>query len=97
MPSLPCNSLPPAATWLSIVAFGLPGPGKVPLSHHRPVHAGNGGHCPEAERVATVAWANHEVPLALGIVPVGYTVRMSDAKVTFASFRTRLPVGLSCC
>ena len=23
------------------------------------------------ERVATVAWANHEVPLALGIVPVG--------------------------
>lgn len=27
------------------------------------------------ERVATVAWANHEVPLALGIVPVG----MSEA------------------
>jgi iron complex transport system substrate-binding protein len=25
----------------------------------------------EPERVATVAWANHEVPLALGIVPVG--------------------------
>jgi iron complex transport system substrate-binding protein len=24
------------------------------------------------ERVATVAWANHEVPLALGIVPVGF-------------------------
>ncbi|SDT22032.1 iron-siderophore ABC transporter substrate-binding protein [Actinoplanes derwentensis] len=24
------------------------------------------------ERVATVNWANHEVPLALGIVPVGY-------------------------
>ncbi len=23
------------------------------------------------ERVATVAWSNHEVPLALGIVPVG--------------------------
>lgn len=23
------------------------------------------------ERVATIAWANHEVPLALGIVPVG--------------------------
>src|SRR4051812_46130187 len=23
------------------------------------------------ERVATVQWANHEVPLALGIVPVG--------------------------
>ena len=23
-------------------------------------------------RVATVAWANHEVPLALGIVPVGF-------------------------
>ncbi len=25
------------------------------------------------ERVATVAWANHEVPLALGIVPVGFS------------------------
>src|SRR5687768_7653024 len=25
----------------------------------------------EPERVATVQWANHEVPLALGIVPVG--------------------------
>jgi iron complex transport system substrate-binding protein len=24
------------------------------------------------ERVATIAWANHEVPLALGIVPVGF-------------------------
>ena len=24
------------------------------------------------KRVATVAWANHEVPLALGIVPVGF-------------------------
>ncbi len=24
------------------------------------------------ERVATVQWANHEVPLALGVVPVGY-------------------------
>ncbi|MBL3704232.1 ABC transporter substrate-binding protein [Sulfitobacter sp. BDSS02] len=24
------------------------------------------------ERVATVAWANHEVPIALGIVPVGF-------------------------
>ena len=23
------------------------------------------------QRVATVAWANHEVPLALGVVPVG--------------------------
>ena len=24
------------------------------------------------ERVASVGWANHEVPLALGIVPVGF-------------------------
>lgn len=24
------------------------------------------------ERVATVAWANHEVPLALGVVPIGF-------------------------
>ena len=26
----------------------------------------------QPKRVATVAWANHEVPLALGIVPVGF-------------------------
>ncbi|MBK1696606.1 iron-siderophore ABC transporter substrate-binding protein [Rhodovibrio salinarum] len=26
----------------------------------------------QPERVATVAWANHEVPLALGVVPVGF-------------------------
>ncbi|QDY70725.1 iron-siderophore ABC transporter substrate-binding protein [Qingshengfaniella alkalisoli] len=26
----------------------------------------------EPERIATVAWANHEVPLALGVVPVGF-------------------------
>ncbi|ETX28964.1 iron-siderophore ABC transporter substrate-binding protein [Roseivivax isoporae] len=26
----------------------------------------------QPDRVATVAWANHEVPLALGIVPVGF-------------------------
>lgn len=25
------------------------------------------------ERIATIAWANHEVPLALGVVPVGMT------------------------
>src|SRR5690606_9687518 len=24
------------------------------------------------ERIVTVAWANHEVPLALGVVPVGF-------------------------
>lgn len=24
------------------------------------------------ERIATVAWANHEIPLALGVVPVGF-------------------------
>ncbi len=35
-------------------------------------HAFGETEIPEApERVATVAWANHEVPLALGIVPVG--------------------------
>ncbi|RBP83175.1 iron-siderophore ABC transporter substrate-binding protein [Marinomonas rhizomae] len=30
------------------------------------------------KRVATVAWANHEVPLALGIVPVGFAAATFD-------------------
>ncbi|SJN12358.1 Iron compound ABC uptake transporter substrate-binding protein PiaA [Leucobacter sp. 7(1)] len=47
----------------------------VPRSAEFPVtieHAFGTTTIPEApERVASVAWANHEVPLALGIVPVG--------------------------
>lgn len=27
------------------------------------------------ERIATVAWANHEVPLALGVIPVGFPIQ----------------------
>lgn len=35
-------------------------------------HAFGTSYVPESpERVATVAWSNHEVPLALGVVPVG--------------------------
>ncbi|WP_077965520.1 iron-siderophore ABC transporter substrate-binding protein [Ensifer adhaerens] len=55
------------------------------IGRHDLVHAAEGAAYPitithafgttvierKPERVATVAWANHEVPLALGIVPVG--------------------------
>ena len=41
------------------------------------------------ERVATVAWANHEVPLALGVVPVG----MAAANLGRRRRRRRAAVG----
>ncbi|MFC6092382.1 iron-siderophore ABC transporter substrate-binding protein [Saccharothrix lopnurensis] len=51
------------------------GAGPTPAGDSFPVtieHALGSTTIPEKpERVATVAWANHEVPLALGIVPVG--------------------------
>lgn len=66
-----------AVTFLSVAVLGFPlvgwpqqaeDPFPVTIDHafgtttieHKP------------ERVATVAWANHEVPLALGVVPVGF-------------------------
>jgi len=63
---------------LAIMAFVLIGALKAAFaaeSSHYPVtiqHAfGTTVIDKKPERVATVAWANHEVPLALGIVPVG--------------------------
>lgn len=79
MPSLPRHSLQPVATWLSIVAFGMPGPGKVPypitIRHTR----GTTVIAQKAERVATVAWTNHEVPPPFGIAPVGFAAKAAAA------------------
>ncbi|PIP00362.1 iron-siderophore ABC transporter substrate-binding protein [Pleomorphomonas carboxyditropha] len=70
---MPRFLLPFVAILLPMLAFGA-------------AHAGEGAAYPitirhalgttvipaKPQRVATVAWANHEVPLALGIVPVGF-------------------------
>ncbi|MFC6487019.1 iron-siderophore ABC transporter substrate-binding protein [Nitratireductor sp. GCM10026969] len=65
-------SVPFAATCFSIVAFGCAWAGEsaypVIIEHA----LGTTTIAEKPERVATVAWANHEVPLALGIVPVGF-------------------------
>ncbi|HEX6344401.1 iron-siderophore ABC transporter substrate-binding protein [Umezawaea sp.] len=54
---------------------GEAGAGQTPAADSFPVtveHAlGKTTISKKPERIATVAWANHEVPLALGIVPVG--------------------------
>ena len=66
-----------AAICIWIVAFGIAGPGaRAAEGETYPVaikHAFGTTIIPKKPaRVATVAWANHEVPLALGVVPVGF-------------------------
>jgi iron complex transport system substrate-binding protein len=65
--------VPVAAVWLLIVASGCAWAAE---STSYPIvikHAlGTTTITERPKRVATVAWANHEVPLALGIVPVGF-------------------------
>ncbi|GAB1583434.1 iron-siderophore ABC transporter substrate-binding protein [Phyllobacterium phragmitis] len=61
------------AAWISITAFSGAwaaenGPYPIVIKHA----LGTTTIASKPERVATVAWANHEVPLALGIVPVGF-------------------------
>ncbi len=66
-------SVPLAAVWLLIVASG--GAWAAESTSYPIVikHAlGTTTIAQKPKRVATVAWANHEVPLALGIVPVGF-------------------------
>lgn len=66
-------SLPVAATCMSLVVFGHAWAGGgtgYPLTIKHAL--GTTTIAEKPERVATVAWANHEVPLALGIVPVGF-------------------------
>lgn len=36
-------------------------------------------------RIATVNWSNHEVPLALGVVPVGFAARALAMMMAMAS------------
>ena len=59
------------ATWLAFIANSRAGEETVyPVTIE---HAFGTTIIPKKpERVATVAWANHEVPLALGVVPVGF-------------------------
>jgi iron complex transport system substrate-binding protein len=66
-----------AAICIWIVAFGIAGAGaRAAEGTAYPVtikHAFGTTIIPQKPvRVATVAWANHEVPLALGVVPVGF-------------------------
>ncbi|KXF75695.1 ABC transporter substrate-binding protein [Paramesorhizobium deserti] len=62
-----------AATWVSVIAFGWAWAGENTSYPIVIKHALGTTIIPEKpKRVATVAWANHEVPLALGIVPVGF-------------------------
>lgn len=59
-----------SALWL---AFAAPSPTNAQDFPVTVEHAFGATTVPtRPERVATVAWANHEVPLALGIVPVGF-------------------------
>ncbi len=50
--------------------------GSAALADEYPIHIshafGDTVIAAKPQRVATVAWANHEVPLALGVVPVGF-------------------------
>lgn len=60
----------------TVVLAGVIGPAAGALAQDYPIrieHAlGTTVIAQKPERVATVAWGNHEVPLALGVVPVGF-------------------------
>ena len=73
-----------SATAAALLLTGCAGQGAPDAGSEDAVSAGEGGfpvtiaHAygettieAQPERIATVAWANHEVPLALGVVPVG--------------------------
>ena len=66
-------SVPLASACLAIIAFGCAWAAENTTYPIVIKHAlGTTTIARKPERVATVAWANHEVPLALGIVPVGF-------------------------
>lgn len=60
------------ATCLSLIAFGSAWAENTTYPTTIRHALGTTTITEKPERVATVAWANHEVPLALGIVPVGF-------------------------
>lgn len=67
------STLPLVAACLSIIAFSNAWAGEGTSYPIVIKHAlGTTTITEKPVRVATVAWANHEVPLALGIVPVGF-------------------------
>lgn len=61
-----------AATWFSFIAFSCAWAGETTYPVIIEHALGTTTIAEKPKRVATVAWANHEVPLALGIVPVGF-------------------------
>ena len=66
-------AVPMVATCLSLIACGDAQADETTSYPITIQHAlGTTTIAKKPERVATVAWANHEVPLALGIVPVGF-------------------------
>ncbi|WEX10980.1 iron-siderophore ABC transporter substrate-binding protein [Chelativorans sp. AA-79] len=65
-------TVPLAATCLSFIAFGCAWAGETTYPITIEHALGTTTITEKPERVATVAWANHEVPLALGVVPVGF-------------------------
>ena len=66
-------AVPMVATCLSLIACGDAQADETTTYPITIQHAlGTTTIARKPERVATVAWANHEVPLALGIVPVGF-------------------------
>ncbi|MEA4945178.1 MAG: iron-siderophore ABC transporter substrate-binding protein [Propionicimonas sp.] len=70
-----CSSGAPASPAASSAAPSTAATSVTPSSQAYPItieHAfGETTIAAKPERVATVAWANHEVPLSLGVVPVG--------------------------
>lgn len=73
MPRLFRRVFPLVVLWASIIASGGASAGPDAAFPVEIEHAfGTTVIAEKPERVATVNWANHEVPLALGIVPVGF-------------------------
>lgn len=60
-----------SAMFLSLIAFGSAWSSETSYPITIKHALGTTTIAEKPERVATVAWANHEVPLALGVVPVG--------------------------
>ena len=81
----PFRSLAPAVTAMALAALALAGCSSASTAATTPGDAAQDGAFPvtiehafgetviesQPERVATVSWANQEVPIALGVVPVG--------------------------
>jgi iron complex transport system substrate-binding protein len=72
MPRFLSLFVPLVLLWMSAIAFGTAQAEETSYPIVIKHAFGTTTITRKPERVATVAWANHEVPLALGIVPVGF-------------------------